>query len=761
VRKCVATLGDEIKSVYGQRTFERTEHFRGLVKAMRGLSSQKKSEPLKAAFAEFRSLKPKAMQQITHSFALMMELINRCEKAYRSHRLGEKSKQQFAEAGEIVYVFTAHPTEARSSNVIQLLDRVEDLCLQWLEEGESFGVLQQAELRQTIALLLRVNLSKTKSPTVKDEASWLYDIILNPEVIDELIELNLNNTSVRFRSWVGGDKDGHPYVDHRSTAMSWKQSRRRIVDYALGEFDKLDRLLSLTGHQDFEKLRTLLAEQRALASELLTIAEGDARRVKAFRKSLDKLRQTHQKAAGEESPQLKKVEYLFELFPALVVSLEFREDSEVVTAALKDKDMSINKMFQTLARVSKGGVAKNYVQGFVLSMVQTSEDVSAGIRLMKKHLKKNMIPVIPLFETRSALKNAVKIVKEVAASEPEYMQSVKSNWSGKFEVMLGYSDSSKENGVLLSRILISETLVQLSDEIHSLGLTPVFFHGSGGSVERGGGSISEQISGWPPNSLHTFKSTIQGEMISRNFGNPIIMNRLIEKWQRESDRHQKSWRLADYSSLSELAENVSVQYRELVASDWFRNVVLNATPYSFLDQLKIGSRPSKRNKNQNEFKMRAIPWVLCWTQTRSLIPVWWGLGTYWSSASEAGRDRLLADIADSDLLKSYFKVLGFSLEKVDLSILNLYLSENLDDETASESFQKIATEHAGAVSLYQFVVERFPDLAPQAWLIASIKVRSPNIDLLNFAQILAVKNQDMELLREATTGIASGMLTTG
>ncbi|MEO0337337.1 MAG: phosphoenolpyruvate carboxylase, partial [Pseudomonadota bacterium] len=333
--------------------------------------------------------------------------------------------------------------------MIQLLDRVEALCMNWLDNADQFGVLKQAELRQTIALLLRVSLSKTKSPTVKDEASWLYDIILTEDVINELIGLNLQNTSVRFRSWVGGDKDGHPYVDERSTMMSWKQSRRRIVQFIQLELDRLDHLLSLTGHIDLEKLRFQLQDLKRLTIEMNIIETGDAKKIKVFRQALEKMQKSHSKTAGEVSPQLKKVGYLFELFPALVVPLEFREDSEVVAQAIKDKDLAINGMFNALRSVAKGGVAKHYVQGFVLSMVQTSEDISMGIQLMKKHLKSNSIPVIPLFETRSALKNAVKMVSEIAEREADYIENVNVQWDGKLEVMLGYSDSSKENGVLL------------------------------------------------------------------------------------------------------------------------------------------------------------------------------------------------------------------------------------------------------------------------------------------------------------------------
>ena len=389
VRRCVDILGQEIETVYGAKVFEQTESFRSTFKKMRGMSPEQKRQPLIEAVEDFEGLKAKPMMQITHSFALMMELINRCEKAYRSHRLGQRSHEKFASAGEIVYVFTAHPTEARSANVIQLLNRVEDLCLLWLSEKDNFSQLKESELRQTIALLLRVSLSKTKSPTVKDEASWLYDIILHRQVIDELITLNLKGTHVRFRSWVGGDKDGHPYVDYRSTLMSWKQSRKRILDYLIAEISELLQLLSLTDQPELERLQIGVELLRQEAVALGPVSEGDAKRVKAFQKKLEKLTLLHIKVTGEKSPQLNKMALLFELFPSLVVPLEFREDSEVVAGALNDKSAAINKMFSTLSDVAKGGVAKTYVQGFVLSMVQSAQDISSGIRLMRKHLKNN------------------------------------------------------------------------------------------------------------------------------------------------------------------------------------------------------------------------------------------------------------------------------------------------------------------------------------------------------------------------------------
>jgi phosphoenolpyruvate carboxylase len=162
-----------------------------------------------------------------------------------------------------------------------------------------------------------------------------------------------------------------------------------------------------------------------------------------------------------------------------------------VNAALLDPEMAIAKMLKQIKVIAQGHDPKWYVRGFVLSMVMSASDIRAGYQLTKRHMGKYAIPVVPLFENVHALTHATKILQDYFLQEPSVIQTHQKNWSSRFEVMLGYSDSSKEAGVLPSRFLISQALLNIDSFLAKQKLTPVFFHGSGGSIERGGGSIKE------------------------------------------------------------------------------------------------------------------------------------------------------------------------------------------------------------------------------------------------------------------------------
>ena len=134
-------------------------------------------------------------------------------------------------------------------------------------------------------------------------------------------------------------------------------------------------------------------------------------------------------------------------------------------------------------------------------------------------------------------------------------------------------------------------------------------------------------------------------------------------------------------------------YQDFVTDETFPDFVSRATPYSYLDQLKIGSRPAgSRSKNKKQFKIRAIPWVLCWTQTRVLFPTWWGIGSAWEELDSNDKYEIMKFYGTSSFFSSFMKILGFTLSKVELSVFKIYLEENLTLSEADNYFKMFSSE---------------------------------------------------------------------
>jgi phosphoenolpyruvate carboxylase len=469
----------------------------------------------------------------------------------------------------------------------------------------------------------------------------------------------------------------------------------------------------------------------------------------------------------QESAELYQIRLLMKVFPGLVVPLELREASELVHEALKvpKKDSAIARMLDKLAKISPSHDPRFYVRGFILSQTEGARDMIAGMALVEKYMGKARLPVVPLFESSHSLKNSVEIVEEFLKS-PRRRKSIEKNWSAKLEVMLGYSDSAKENGAFPSRFLISEAICNLEQVILEAKLIPIFFHGSGGSIERGGGSIQEQTDWWPPSALATVKMTIQGEMIYRNYSAGEILNSQLERLA-DSRREKKGGASVcdsgtSHKELQRFSEAIQNSYQQILKDPDFLTMIEKATPYSFLKNLRLGSRPSKRQGAVDIRNLRAIPWVLCWTQTRILFPSWWGVGSFWQTLNPTERKRYQQVFKDSSVFRSYMKALGFTLAKIELPVFGLYLKcSSLESDLADKFVHIFTNEYKLCVQALQEITGEQDLLWYRPWLGTSISLRSPLIHPLNVLQLLALQNKDVLLLRETVTGIASGMLTTG
>lgn len=754
VSQSVKLLGKALREIHGEKLYREIESLRVTMKKVRGQEADLVEKTLNRVYVDLQKNSDNYLHQKAKAFALMLELINSCEAAYRTYRLKQFHIQGNTPHPEaIIYVFTSHPTEARSQKFLNLMSRVESLLLDSL--NDSFEVVEE-RLFYLLKLAVRLNLANNRRPQVKDEMEQVFHTVLSPEILAEQISLNKKDLNVSFRTWVGGDKDGHPKVGAATMIQSFNLSRQKLLEFITLKLKIFEEEATLI--KDGKPLLKEISSFKLQLRDMKTVGANDGRKVNKLKLSLKKLHQVADKHSLT-SPFINDTEKLIWFYPALVLPLEIREDSELINKALTDKKQPILKMLSTLKTISNGMNPKWYVRGFVISMCQTSEDMLAAITITKRQLGSLLIPVVPLFENEKGLLNAQTILEKTFKSYPLQKEHQK-KWGTRFEVMVGYSDSSKENGVFPARLMIEQGLFHLEDFLLKKKLKPVFFHGSGGSTSRGGGTVLEQISWWPQTALNIFKVTIQGEMVQRNFDNPLIMrsqvSKIVEGYSQCKPKH-----IHDHPELAKFASDIQDSYRSLVNDPGFQELTMYATPYDYLNLLKIGSRPAKRNQ-KGKFSLRAIPWILCWTQTRLLLPVWWGTGYAWKNLSEKEKKAVKKYYRSSPLMQSYIKNLGFTLEKVEMGVWNFHLTHSKLSKTDQANWKEIITaEFERSAEFFREISGEDNYTWYRPWLGESVYFRSSMIHPLNVIQKLALERKDHVLLRETVTGIASGMLTTG
>jgi phosphoenolpyruvate carboxylase len=768
VNSTVAILGDVIKEEGGEKVFKTVDSIRKEMVEYRSVSVLQKDKILQKLYARLDKEISIDKHKIAHSFTLMLELINVCEAAFRTYKLRsqEEPLSKFSKKDStMVYVLTAHPTEARTPENIELFSRIQKILVNILEKTAEQEYLESI-IKHNLKLAWLLPVTKHEKPEVLDEAKHLFSIIFRKDIFDTLLRADRDLGQIRMRTWVGGDKDGHPGVDEKVMLACLQASRDQfllIVSSVQKQF-----------YNDLEMLNNATISQ--LASDLdntfktlIKLTTGDSDRLDVLVKQIGVLGQKYEKEVGAKNPRLLKLEAILRMFPGLVIPIELREDSEVIADALKSKKpLAIERMLVALSKIAKGQNIRHYAQGLIISMCQSYSDIENTIELSKKTIGDLRIPVIPLFETSQALEDSSDIIAKLLKNK-EYTKNVKNNWNNHLEVMLGYSDSSKGMGVLPSRIAIAKTMRSLDDLISQSGFTPVFFHGSGGSVDRGGGSIKEQTAWWPKSALSLYKATIQGEMVERTFTSSEVTLSGIDKVLTNFKRVKtKKGKIKIDKAVEKFAFDVATSYKRKIADSEFFEMVEAATPYSYLNVLRLGSRPTKRASEKTQVldfnSIRAIPWILCWTQTRILFPSWWGVGTSWDKIrSNRKESQDLKDSYESSyLFSSYVRTLGFTLSKVDLSIFKLYLSKSsLSNREQEKVFEEFKAELKLVEKFLVFITGEKKLLWNKPWLADSIKLRSSMIHPLNILQIQGNRDSDEALVRKTVAGISSGMMTTG
>ncbi len=805
IRKMVAGLDEIIGEQAGKKVLRHLEDIRKLATRARRFGSET-SRQTKHSLLD--RLDVAEAYQIAHAFSLHFQLVNLCEERARERHLQTKKspvmslRHMFAElkhAGvpaetvqaclaelEIQPVLTAHPTEAKRRAVLNQIWR---LTNQWEEPAEVLEALWQTEeiREQKVGPLQEVQSTLFYfDRTIFETAANFYETF-DAELAAHYPTVKRTRPFLTFASWVGGDRDGNPFVTPEVSRTTLERHREMARNFYEQECRKLERELShadasedlsrphhLTREvqiwQPYEVFRARIGTlRRKLSAKEATHAELVST-LESVRKGLLK-----QKATRAANGRIRRLLLQAETFGPHLAELDFRDH----TGKLDSAEPELLAELAAIADIQKthGPAAASH---FILSMTRNASDLLRMFKLSRQ-AEVYDLDIVPLFETIEDLENSAKILGELWADH-DYRRHLRQR--GKVqEVMVGYSDSNKDGGYLAANWFLYQAQKEMARVADECGVKLRFFHGKGGTIDRGGGASYRSLRA-QPHAAHggRLRITEQGEVISLKYSNPVIAQRNLEQltaavvsvyclppteaadlpgWERQADQ---------------LAKSSFAHYQKLVyGTPEFAEYFWQATPIDLVEHLRLGSRPARRAATADIRQLRAIPWVFSWTQSRHLISAWYGVGHALEQFAETepdGLEKLRKMYRRWPFFRSVLDNAEMSLAKTDLGIARQYASLVKSDAVRTKVFGLIQTEYQLSVAMVLAVTERKVLLENQPVLAQSIQMRNPYIDPLNYLQIrhLASWRQASEsgrtehlrrLLALTVKGIASGMKSTG
>ncbi len=641
-----------------------------------------------------------------------------------------------------------------------------------------------------------------------------------------------NFNPIEFGSWMGGDRDGNPNVTSLTTKEVILLSRWEAAKLYEKGLTKLIRGLSMekcskkilrfTG-KTYEPYRVFLRPLRDKMrkthrhienhlvrkkplnrKELLSSKEEILKPLRVVRDSLEK-NQSENIASGELLDLMRRAK----CFGINLAKIDIRQESsrhaQLLTEYIKKKENSdylnwdeqkrIKYLSKSMKKKSKN--FKNFsfknkennevwstfkiladeptecLGAYVISMTSAASDILSVYLMQKEADIKNRLRVVPLFETLQDLKNA-KSIMEKLFSLSWYRRLIQY----KQEIMIGYSDSSKDAGKLSAswhQYKLQEEILKIAKK-YKIQLT--FFHGRGGSPGRGGGPIQATMRSQPPETVYgRIRITDQGEMIQQKYGyEPLAKYNLcsyigsvMQATLNPPPAPKESWR-----SLIEKMTKISTSaYRKNINqnSDFIR-YFKTVTPHLALGKLSIGSRPSKRKNVDNIQSLRAIPWVFAWTQIRLMLPAWLGTGDALKYSSTKNYKKTVTDMEKNwPFFNSTMDMLDMVISKVDPEISEVY-ENNLADKKLKEVGDTLRSEFSIIKKLNNYITPR-EILNQRKKFRTTILVRNIYSEVLNILQAVVMnkisskrlKSEDMKYLNDAMmtsiAGISAAMKNTG
>jgi phosphoenolpyruvate carboxylase len=797
----------------------------------------------------------------------------------RAAGISSKEALAWLRSISIIPVFTAHPTEVARRVVMFKRRRIADLLEQLDriplsdEQLESF----EESLTAEITALWETDEVRTRRPTVGDEVKMgldYYDASIYatlPGLYAEVsaafeaeyeVCLSLAEMPVllSFGSWIGGDRDGNPYVTPEVTREALQMARDHLLTHYQQELQLVLDLLTSSAQQapvsgalelglqkyldelnttglqafgeryEYESYRRFLSCIRVrLAGVGSSLSPGKTPLIldaalaglpayKSAQEFLGDLEILHASLVENRGPRLAHA-----LIDPLILevrtyglhlqTLDIRQHARLHAAALEEASAwkcdparassvpppltapsaDVIETFRTIAELKKSS-APEAIRHYVISGAASTEDILnviwlarlGGVRVEGSGAQTGdpgLMPV-PLFESIEDLRNAPAICRELWQSS-SYRQLLKS-WNNTQEIMLGYSDSNKDGGMLTSTWEIFRAHRALHQVAQECGVSLRLFHGRGGTVGRGGGPTHRAIYAQPTGAFSgQIRITEQGEVLNWKYSDVILAERNLELMiaasldalARPNARNPKGhftgvlapeWEAA-FAEMSSVAFSF---YREHILDDpETAQYYEEATPFAELEHAKIGSRPSRRGGRRSLADLRAIPWVFGWTQSRQLVPAWFAVGHALESYGQRpGGAAVLATMArEFPLFIDLIRNVEMALAKSDFGIAELYASLVSDAGVRDRVFTKLEAEFHRARRSILAITGQSELLENNQVLARSIRLRNPYVDPISLIQVDLLRrkragdNSDAinRAISATINGISAGLRNTG
>ena len=833
VRTLGARLGSLIERLEGRETFHCVEELRGLAKDSRA----GKAGATEKLAARIQRLSPMEALNQAMAFTLFFELVNLAEENFRMRLLrsrrahpetrkgsiaaaiaelkrrgvGADRVQHLLDQVAIELVFTAHPTEAKRRTLLTKLAALAEV-LRRTPVGE---MAHSAEIEREIVSLWLTDRGRPNPPTVIDEARtglWYFERALYhvmPELQRDLTEalaryyptVRAPQGWLRFGSWIGGDRDGNPYVTGEVTRTVLKLERELALAAMERGLQRLAWALTVSslrepaapevvrmaakvarGLPDWEKIlkrhesepyRLLIYALRArLYSSQHPLSEAELRAaLEVIERSLRGSR-----AAVLAEGALQDAISRAGTFGLHTAKLDVRQHSaahaRAVASLLKRPDydgLSETEKCRVLATAirrpvkRKGKLAPEAIaaldslaaakeaptEALGIYIVSMTADVSDLLEVVfLQQIAGTNLPVAPLFETLTDLQNAPGVLHRLFTN-PTYRRWLKKHGQHQ-HVMLGYSDSNKDAGYLAANWALYEAQEAVTGVCVEHDVKVTLFHGRGGSIARGGGPAAKAVLAQPVGLRDGgIRITEQGEVLSTRYHDIDIAHRVLEQMAygvilgsylatEKREPLSREWR----ETIESMSAHSTEIYRALVHDPEFLTFWQQATPIDEISELKLGSRPSYRKEGPRTLSdLRAIPWVFSWMQSRFNLPGWFGLGSALERVAESpgGLEQLRTMYREWMFFRLLIDNTQLTLGKADLGIAHVYAGLVENEELRERIFSRIAAEFRRTEKWVLAIAGQKELLGGEPVLANSIKLRNPYIDPLNFLQVEMIR----------------------
>ena len=925
-------LGEVIRENSDERTFNTIEKLR---KEFINLSKKRNDKKTRNLIAVINTLEPTMIFTIIRAFSTYFNLANIAEEIseYKNvhHRLSSTDQtglgagtpvavlSLFKAAGikaadiqklfnklEYIPVFTAHPTEATRRTIMQLQKRIFEIAKQidkrpYSEEEKDEREYCLQKLRNDIRVLWKTDEVRLSKPSVELEVTnglYYYKTslfntvpqvyrILEAAVAEVYADEEIIIPSfINFGSWIGGDRDGNPYVTPAVTLHTVKLQSAVILEHYIERVEQLIGVLTHSINLAGLSENFILNQQKDKDDGIVEKAYKDTgynfvkepyrcklsvvlyrlrcklRLIKSRRPNTDSQKYAYRheyemlddlKSISESlfhhgdriiaEAELKDLIRLVETFGFYLARLDIRDESKQHAAAIVeiakqwgcadyssmttsqkadylsekidgDADLIVDKsrlsdtakrtleVFECMAQAQRE-ISPKVIGNYVVSMTHDASDVLEVVLLAKMNRlvgKKSdgtpycNINISPLFETISDLSRINEILEDLF-SNPTYNKLLQSA-GGLQEVMLGYSDSCKDGGILASKWQLYQAQKSIIGLMIKYRVTCRLFHGRGGTIGRGGGPTYEAITSQPPGTVNgQIKITEQGEVLSYKYSKneasvyhlTTAIAGLIKASQHLAISHSfdlsskprdEQAHLKIMAQLSAAGENY---YRQLIDhTEGILDYFYEATPVVEIGEMNIGSRPThRRSADRSRQSIRAIPWVFGWSLSRHTLPAWFGIGSALADfvdGKEANMEKLQSLYREWPFFHSLMENVQMALSKANMDIAKEYAELCSDNENAVRIFKRIEAEYHKTVEYVLQISGCKRLLERQNSLMLSVQRREPYILPINYIQIMLLKkyrqsqqkteghedeSEYLELVLRSISAIASGMRNTG